>query len=103
MARGVDDPVIEELVGDVGRLIDEATRIGAQIEDDPGERTAGAGAQRRGGLEQLVVRALLELLHAHVADAIQEELRRDAGHVDDLAHQIEGEDLGDPGASHTET
>ena len=69
--RRVDDAVVEELVGHVGRLVDEAARVAAQVEDDARELPAGARAKLRRRLEELVVRVLLELLHPDVRDAVR--------------------------------
>ncbi len=91
----VDDAVLQELVRDVRSLVDEPARIGTQVEDDPRERCAARPrAQLRRRREELVVRVLLELLDPQVPDATREELRRDARHVDDLAHEVERDHLG---------
>jgi hypothetical protein len=53
-----------------------------------------SSATSAAGVDELVVGALLKLLHAHVRDPIGEKLGRHTGDADHLAHQIEHDGFG---------
>src|SRR2546426_7998385 len=93
-AVGVDDEArVEEEVGHLDRLGEEAARIVAQVEDQALEPARLLVEALERPLE-VVVGALLELRHAHVAVALVEHLRLDALDLDDLARQRDVEELG---------
>src|SRR6185312_16856176 len=63
-----DLAVVEEVVADRDRLVEEAARVVAQVEDDAGKLVAGLAPERLdGGLER-VAGALAEIGDADIAD-----------------------------------
>jgi hypothetical protein len=91
--RRVDRARVEELVGHLGRLVHEPAGIASQVEHDAAKVALGLRAKLGCGAEDLGVRVVLELLEAEVADLALEKARRDARHVDDLADEVEGQQV----------
>jgi hypothetical protein len=70
------------------RLVEQAARVAAQIEDPGGGALGRQALERLGGL---VRRGALELLHLHVADVLVEQLGLDRGDHDLGADQVEAQ------------
>ena len=85
---GDDRAALQELVGDLRRLLEQAAGVAAQVEHQALERASFLQLGER--LVQLVARARLELLEADVADARLERAVLDRLDADLLARELEG-------------
>src|SRR5438034_4902853 len=85
-ARPATDEFADHIVG----RIDVTTRVVAQIEQDPADRTLEVGLER---LVELGGRPAPEVVDPDVEHPVVENMGGDAGHVDLLAGQVEAQRL----------
>ena len=88
-----DQPRVEEEVGDLDGLREEAPGIVPQVEHEALQPPRLLVERLQRALE-VVIGALLELRHPHVAVARLQHLRLDAPDLDDLSRQRDVEELG---------
>src|SRR3989449_5566987 len=86
-------PAIDEFTDDIVGRIDVTTRVVAQVEQDPADRTLEVGLER---LVELGGRPAPEVVDPDVEHPVVENMGGDTGHVDLLAGQVEGQRLAVP-------
>ena len=87
---GDDGAAVDEHVGELHGLLEQAARVAAQVED-PRRRALAAHLLHRVG--DIARDALGELLDLDVADAVIEQLVLDLRDVDDVAHEVEAQQV----------
>jgi hypothetical protein len=87
-ARRDDRPAVDEVAGNRDRLIEQPSRVVAQIEHEAGERPAALPLQLRDGADELVLRALVEDADPGIADMPVLEMGLDGIGANDVAPQF---------------
>src|SRR5208283_4613380 len=89
-----DQPAVEEVVGDLDRLVEQATRVVAQIEHDALDLAVILRLELVNRLLDAVARVLLESGYADVAVTFGQDFRLNRLNLDDVARERHREQLG---------